>query len=149
MTHKPVARRFVKALTSAVLAVLASAPRAGFSDAPPSTSAHGAPPSYHVGYTGRTWERDYGVIDGYCTIQAVGVTVGGVPAGAVGSTVGSGDGRAAAVLAGSVFGGLLEAQSGHDIDDADRACMGHALELTPDGRAVRWANPKTGASYVI
>jgi len=138
-------RRLVKALRMSALAALVGASQASFGDPPPSTPPHDSraknDPSYYVGYTGRGWERDYGVIDGYCNRAAV--------VAAVGSTIDRGDGRAVAIVAGEVLGAVIGAPIGRDIDDADRGCVGQALELTPDGRAVRWTNPQTGARYVV
>ncbi len=130
------------------LALLPAAP--AFADPPPWAPAHGwrkkHDPNY-VGYTGKIWERDYGVIDGRCNAKAVGAVVGGVVGGAVGSQVGRGDTRTIAIIAGTAIGAVLGAKIGRDLDNTDRACMGHALELAGENRAVAWTNPTTGVAY--
>jgi len=40
-------------------------------------------PNY-VGYTGKRWEKDYGVLEGSCNTQAVGAVVGSVVGGTIG-----------------------------------------------------------------
>ncbi len=130
------------------LAMLPAAPV--FADPPPWAPAHGwrkkNDPNY-VGYTGRKWDKDYGVIEGRCNTQAVGAVVGGAVGGAVGSQIGKGDARLVAIIAGTAIGAVLGAKIGRDIDAADRGCMGHALELAGERRTVAWTNAATGVSY--
>jgi surface antigen len=101
------------------------------------------------GYSGRRWPKDYGVISGHCDYRAVGAVVGGVIGGAVGARVGNDENRPIAILLGAVIGAVAGANVGRTIEEADRACIGHSLELTQDGRPVQWSNPHTGASYVV
>ena len=119
-------------------------------DPPPWAPAHGwrkkHDPNY-VGYTGRKWERDYGVVEGHCNTAAVGAVLGGAVGGVVGSQVGRGEERAVAIILGTAIGAVIGAKVGRDLDQADRACMGHALELAGDGRTVAWSNDATGVSY--
>src|SRR5213593_4099413 len=93
-------------------------------DPPPWAPAHGwrkkNDPNY-VGYTGKKWEKDYGVLEGHCNTQAVG--------GAVGARAAKNENRPVAILVGGVLGAVIGAKIGRAIDDADRGCMGHALEL--------------------
>jgi surface antigen len=35
------------------------------------------------------------------------------------------------------------------MDDRDRACFGHSLELTQTGHTVRWTNPEAGLAYAL
>lgn len=112
------------------------------SAAPPAHApAHGwrakNDPSY-PGYTGKQWERDYGVIGGRCDRRSVASVLGGVVGGAVGSQIGDGSGRVIAILAGTVIGSMIGAEIGSRIDRADEACIAHSLELARDGQAVRW-----------
>src|SRR5688572_33155528 len=83
--------------------------------------------SNYVGYTGKKWEKDYGVIEGRCNTDAVGAVVGGAIGGVIGSRAGKED-RPVAILAGTVIGALIGAKIGQSIDERDRGCMGHALE---------------------
>src|SRR2546428_8854129 len=57
-------------------------------DPPPWAPAHGwrkkNDPNY-VGYTGKTWDKDYGIIEGRCNSAAVGALLGGAVGVAVSS----------------------------------------------------------------
>lgn len=135
-----------------LLAFVALPPSVSFADPPPWAPAHGwrkqHDPDY-VGYTGKKWDRDYGVVNGSCNLQAVGAAVGAAVGGAVGSQVGKGEGRVIATILGTVVGAVVGSKIVRDIDNTDRACIGHTLELVGDGRSVSWVNPQTRASYVI
>src|SRR5258707_819066 len=79
-------------LALATLFTLALLPVPAPADPPPWAPAHGwrkkNDPNY-VGYTGRKWEKDYGVVEGHCNTQAIGAVLGGVVGGAVGSRASS------------------------------------------------------------
>lgn len=117
-------------------------------DPPPWAKAHGwrrkNDPNY-VGYTGKKWDNDYGVIDGRCDTDKVGAVLGGV----VGSKVGSPDNRPVAIVVGTLLGAVIGAKIGRSLDEADRACMGHALELGGEKKTVVWTNPNTGVHYEL
>jgi surface antigen len=119
---------------------------------PPHAKAHGwrkkNDPNY-VGYTGKKWEKDYGVIEGKCNSAAVGAVLGGAVGGVIGSQVGKGDDRPVAILVGTVLGAVIGSKIGAEIDNGDRGCMGHALELAGEKRPVRWTNDKTGVNYTL
>jgi surface antigen len=123
-----------------------------FADPPDHAKAHGwrkkNDPRY-VGYTGRQWPRDYGIVEGHCDRDEIGTVLGAVVGGAVGSQVGEGSGRAVAIVVGSVLGAVIGREIGRDLDDRDRACVGHSLELVRDGQRVRWTNDRTRVSYVL
>ena len=55
-------------------------------------------------------------------------------------TVSDGDDsdRLIAILAGATIGAIIGHEIGDEMDDNDRACFGHSLELLADGRNVRW-----------
>jgi surface antigen len=131
-------RRTLIVLTLTALAV----PTGAWADPPPWAPAHGwrkkNDPNY-VGYAGRQWERDYGVVEGRCLREAAGAAIGGVIGGAIGSQVGGGTGRKVAIVVGTVLGAAVGAKIGRDLDDADRACIGHALELGGERKSVRWS----------
>jgi surface antigen len=103
----------------------------------------------YVGYTGGGWERDYGIIGGRCDRDAVGAVLGAVAGGAIGSQIGDGSGRTVAIIAGTLIGAVIGHEIGERMDEKDRACMGHALELAKDGASVRWANSGAGIAYVL
>ncbi len=148
--------RLFKAACAALLcaSVLASSPV--LSDPPDHAPAHGWRKKHdrhhdhqYVGYTGREWERDYGVREGSCHRKTIGTVVGAVAGGAIGSQIGEGDARTVAIIAGAVLGGLIGREIGEDLDEADRGCFGHALELAEVGRPVHWINDRTHVDYVL
>jgi surface antigen len=130
-----------------------------FATPPPWAPAHGwrrkHDPQYpgYVGYTGQRWPRDYGVIHGNCDRAAIGAVLGGVVGGAagaaIGSQTGSNSGRTVAIVVGTVLGAVVGHEIGRNMDEEDRACTGHALELAGEGQSVRWLNDTTGVSYVV
>ena len=136
-----------RALTLAALALMLAAPPTSYADPPPHAPAHGwrkkHDPNY-VGYTGKKWDRDYGVIDGRCNREAVGAVLGGGVGGAIGSQVVKGEGRAVAIVVGSVLGAVIGSKIGRELDEADRGCIGHALELAADGKPVDLGQPAIG-----
>lgn len=135
------------ALIALVSAVLIPVPSPA---APPDhAKAHGwrkkNDPNY-VGYTGKKWEKDYGVVEGKCNTDAVGAVVGGVIGAAVGSRADRED-RPVAILVGTAIGAVIGSKIGQAIDERDRACMGHSLELAGRKDTVQWTNAKTGVTY--
>ncbi len=121
-------------------------------DPPSWAPAHGwrkkHDPDY-IGYTGNQWQRDYGIVAGHCDYEAVGTVLGGVLGGAVGAKVGGKENRPIAILVGAVIGSVVGRQIGRSIEDADRACIAHSLELAKDYQKVTWKNPKSGAIYLL
>lgn len=119
---------------------------------PPWAPAHGwrkkHDPDYR-GYTGHKWAEDYGVLAGHCNTDAVGAVLGGVVGGAIGAQVGKGDGRVVAIILGTVLGAVIGDKLARNMDDTDRACIGHTLELAADGAEVTWVNPATQLSYAV
>lgn len=104
----------------------------------------------YMGYTGTRWQDDYGIASGRCNREALGGVVGGVLGGVLGSVISQGDSgtsRAVAIIAGSAIGAFLGRRIGREFDDADRACMGHALELGKPGQRVRWES--AGVNYTL
>ena len=102
---------------------------------------------HYVGYTGRTWQDDYGIRSGRCNREAVGAALGGVVGGLAGSAISDRDSRTVAILLGSAIGALIGARIGRDLDETDRACIGHALELAAGGRQVKWVSE--GVTYTV
>ena len=137
-------------LAFVVLLSLGFLPVPSPADPPPWAPAHGwrkkNDPNY-VGYTGKKWDKDYGVIDGRCNNAAVGAVLGGVVGGALGSRVSSKEERPVAILVGGVLGAVIGAKLGQKIDESDRGCWGHALELAGEKKTVVWTNQATGVSY--
>jgi surface antigen len=105
----------------------------------------------YAGYSGRSWDSDYGVQSGSCDRGRLGAVVGGVVGGAAGGVIGAevGDGADAdaAVVLGTVIGAAIGAEIGRRMDRTDRACVGHSLELAAAGQSVQWINPNTRITY--
>lgn len=123
-----------------------------WAEPPPWAPAHGwrkKHDPYYVGYEGKRWPSDYGVLRGSCNREAIGAVLGAAVGGAVGSRAGQGDRRAVATVVGVVIGAVIGAQIGRSMDEEDRACIGHALELSEAGRPVYWENDHSGARYAL
>jgi surface antigen len=135
-----------------VLVLLIALPCIALATPPPWAPAHGwrkkNDPAY-AGYSGRSWNDDYGVRSGRCDRAEVGAVLGGVAGGVIGAEAGKGDQRAVAIVVGTVIGAAIGAEIGRRMDKADRSCVGHALELAGPGQTVGWTNPDTGVSYKL
>jgi surface antigen len=135
------------ALVALISAVLVPVPSPA--EPPPHAKAHGwrkkNDPNY-VGYTGKKWEKDYGIIEGTCNTAAVGAVVGAVVGGVVGSRAEK-ENRPVAMVLGTAIGAVIGAKIGEKIDQSDRGCMGHSLELASVKKTVVWTNSTTGVTY--
>ena len=144
----------MRTMSAALLALvsLSLVPLPAPAEPPPWAKAHGwrkkNDPNY-VGYTGKKWDQDYGVVEGHCDTDKIGAVLGGAVGGVVGSKVGSPENRPVAIVVGSVIGAVIGAKVGRAIDDSDRACMGHALELAGEKKTVVWTNAATGVHYEL
>jgi surface antigen len=133
-------------------ALIAAVPAYTYGEPPPWAPAHGwrkKNDPYYYGYTGKRWDNDYGVASGNCNREAIGTVVGGVIGGAVGAQVGKGENRKVAILLGTVAGALIGAQIGRDMDQADRACIGHSLELAGPNKRISWQGADKRTSYLL
>jgi len=147
--------RFSRVTSGAILGAMLTGimPQLAYADPPPWATGgqdwrQQRDPSY-VGYTGKRWMNDYGVLRGSCNREAAGAAVGAAAGGAVGSQTGRDDGRGVAMILGPVFGAMTGAQIGGDMDRADRACFGHVLELAKDSQPVSWHNPDRNITYTV
>lgn len=139
------------------LSLLAALTLPALADPPPHAPAHGwrkkhasrheRDARYYVGYTGRHWEHDYDIQSGHCNREAVATVLGGVVGGVVASRVSSPENRTVATIVGAAAGALIGNRIGHELDEADRGCFGHALEVGKSGQRVTWANESTGVRY--
>jgi surface antigen len=139
-------------LIAVTLAATASFAAGVLADPPSHAPAHGwrkKHDPYYVGYTGKQWEHDYGVVEGHCNREEIATAVGAVVGGVIGAQVGDDSGRVVAIIVGTVIGAAVGHAIGRELDNRDRACVGHALELASDGQGVRWQNESTGVSYVV
>lgn len=91
-----------------------------------------------TGYSGRDYDDDYGIAAGRCNREAVGAVIGGVAGGVIANRVSNRDDRVVATILGAAVGALVGSRIGKNMDERDRACMGHALELGTTGRGVEW-----------
>ncbi len=101
----------------------------------------------HRGYTGVEWDNDYGIGSGRCNTDAVLTALGAAGGAVIGNRTASPEDRTVATIVGAIIGGLIGNKVGDSIDDRDRACIGHGLEIAPVGRVVAWTNPTTRVAY--
>lgn len=92
---------------------------------------------YH-GKTGAVYVDDYGIASGRCNRDQIGAVIGGVSGAVIGGQVADRDDRVVGMVVGGVVGAIVGHAIGDRMDDRDRACMGHALELGRPGVPVVW-----------
>jgi surface antigen len=141
----------LKLARSVLLALVVAWAHSVLADPPPHAPAHGWRKKHdarYIGYSGREWEHDYGVVAGRCNRQAIATVVGGVVGGAIASRVAT-EHRAVATIIGAAAGAFIGNRIGRKLDDADARCMGHALELGVVARPVAWVNEATGVHYEL
>ena len=147
--------KFQKHLIAAAMAALIAClalPPAVMADPPSHAPAHGwrkKNDPYYVGYTGHQWSDDYGVREGRCDRDRVGTALGAVVGGAIGAAASDGDNQLIAILAGATIGAIIGHEIGDQMDDRDRACFGHSLELLEDGHRVLWDGRHQGMVYTL
>ena len=95
-------------------------------------------PSITQGKSGVVYVRDYGISSGRCNRDEIGAVIGGVTGAVIGSQVADREDRVVGMVVGGVLGAVLGHAIGDSMDDRDRACMGHALELGRPGVPVEW-----------
>ena len=110
-------------------------------DPPPHAPAHG--------WRKKHWEHDYGIVSGRCNREAVATVLGGVVGATVGNRTADPEDRTIATIIGAVAGAVIGNWIGRKLDEADRACIGHALELGESGQRVLWTNDSTGVEYEL
>lgn len=118
-------------------------------DPPAHAPAHGWRKKHdadYIGYSGVQWQTDYEITTGHCNREAIATVVGGVVGGAIAHQVAD-ENRAVATIAGAAIGALIGNKVGEKLDEADKGCVGHALELARPGQVVTWANAETGVRY--
>jgi len=122
--------------------------RARFAGGPPPWApAHGY--RRKAGYYDNQSYRDYGLkkppLDltlGRCNSDVIGQVIGGGLGALAGSQIGSGNGRLAAVAAGTIIGVLVGGEVGSHMDRVDALCVDQALESAPDGETIVWNNDR-------
>jgi surface antigen len=74
--------------------------------------------------------------------------LGAATGAVVGSQVVDDDDKALGIIGGLIVGGVVGGLIGKAMDNADEACMGHALEYAADGAPVHWRDPN-GYDYNV
>jgi surface antigen len=101
------------------------------------------------GYTGVEWQEDHGIQGGRCNTDTILTVVGAAGGAIIGNRAASAENRTVATIVGAIAGGLIGNKIGESIDDRDRACMGHGLEVGAIGKTITWTNPKTRAVHTL
>jgi surface antigen len=138
---------------AALLMMSALAVGAGpaFADPPAHAPAHGwrkkNDPSY-IGYTGNQWERDFDIASGRCNRQEIATVVGAIAGGVIANRIAD-EHRTVATIVGVIAGAAIGNRIGRELDEADRGCFGHALEIAEPGQRVTWTNRAAGLRYEL
>jgi surface antigen len=101
---------------------------------------HPGKAKHYQGKSGVVYVRDYGISAGRCNRDEIGAVIGGVTGAVIGGQVAGRDDRVVGTVVGGVLGAVLGHAIGDSMDDRDRACMGHALELGRPGVPVVWGH---------
>ena len=96
------------------------------------------------GYHGDDWGNDYGVVrSGQCNTDVLLGVTGAVGGAVIANRTSTPENRDIATIFGAIAGGIIGSAVGSAIDNGDRACIGHSLELVPVGHPVYWNNPRS------
>lgn len=133
----------VKILAAALAVAIASPVFTAPADHAPARGYRAKEARKFQGYTGIEWENDYGVRSGRCNTDTVLAAVGAAGGAVIGNRSASPENRTVATIVGALVGGLIGNEVGEAIDNRDRACMGHSLELAAIGNTITWSNPDT------
>ena len=55
--------------------------------------------------------------------------------------------RTVATIVGVIAGAVIGNRIGRELDEADRGCFGHALEIAQPGQRITWTNETAGVRY--
>jgi surface antigen len=120
-----------------------------FADPPAHAPAHGwrkKNDPHYVGYTGNQWASDFNISSGSCNRQEIATVVGAIAGGVIANRVAD-EHRTVATIVGVIAGAVIGNRIGRELDEADRGCFGHALEIAQPGQRVTWANDTAGVRY--
>jgi hypothetical protein len=92
-----------------------------------------------IGYTGKGWNGDFGVLRGQCDAKLV-------QSEALKGTLTE---QMAYVESGDAFKSIFAETQLVDAFAVDSHCFGHTMELVPSGQAVRWLNPVNGVGVYL
>ena len=108
-----------------------AAPDVVLAQPPAHAPAHGwrqkHDPSY-AGYKGKQWERDFDIASGSCNRQEI-ATVDRRRRRRRDRQSRRGRARTVATIVGAIAGAVIGNRIGRELDEADRGCFGHALEI--------------------
>ena len=128
--------------TLALATLLAAGP--ALADPPAHAPAHGdynaKPAKHYPGRSGGAYLHDYGIASGRCNRDEIGAVIGGVTGAVIGGQVAGRDDRVVGMVVGGALGAVVGHAIGDRMDERDRACMGHSLELGRPGVPVVWRN---------
>ncbi|MFN3751180.1 MAG: glycine zipper domain-containing protein [Thiobacillus sp.] len=93
---------------------------------------------FHKGKSGVVYVHDFGISAGRCNRDEIGAVIGGVTGAVIGGQVAGREDRVVGMVVGGVLGAVIGHAIGDSMDERDRACMGHALELGRTGVPVVW-----------
>jgi surface antigen len=103
---------------------------------------------YYVGYNGQQWERDFDIASGSCNRQEIATVIGGIAGGVIANRVAD-EHKPVATIVGVIAGAVIGNRVGRALDDADRSCFGHALEIGAAGQRVTWTNEASGLRFEL
>ena len=117
------------------------APAHGYYKRPhPDAHTHDMHARHYAGKSGAVYRQDYGISAGRCNRDEIGAAIGGVTGAVIGGQVAGRDDRVVGMVLGGVLGAVVGHAIGDSMDERDRACMGHALELGRPGVPVVWTS---------
>lgn len=151
-----IARMVTAAATAAVLAataaVLAATAAVGSSPAATQTATPGRGSSGYTGYGGTRWSTDYGIGAGRCDRDQIVVEATGSGQTLVQRHEENLKNRSVGIIGATGGTGLLLSTrtiGRGRLDERDRRCLGHVLELGSPGQKVGWTNGGTRQSYAV
>jgi len=133
------------------LALIVAGAASALADPPPHAPAHGwrqKHDPYYVGYSGVRYEKDFGIVSGRCNREEIATVVGGAVGGYLGSRIAT-EHPVVGTVIGAVAGAVIGKRIGRELDERDRHCFGHALEIGEAGKPVVWMNESTGVRYEL
>ena len=143
--------RFTAKATLLMVSSLVAWTAPAFADPPAHAPAHGwrkKHDPYYVGYSGVRYEKDFGIVSGRCNREEIATVVGGAVGGYLGSRIAT-EHPVVGTVIGAAAGAVVGKRIGRELDERDRHCFGHALDIGEAGRPVVWMNESTGVRYEL
>ena len=143
-------RRIAKA-TLLILPAMFAWTIPAFADPPAHAPAHGwrkKNDPHYVGYTGKQWEQDFDISSGSCNREEIATVIGAIAGGVIANRVAD-EHRTVGTIVGVIAGAVIGNRIGRELDEADRGCFGHALEIGQMGQQISWTNEANGLRYEL